>query len=199
MALFFNLFYMRIAVFCASAEQVDQVYIEDARKLGTRIGELGWHLIYGGTNIGLMKEIAAATIANQGEVTGIIPECIYRRGVGARDLNHLIIAPDMKERKHLLREHADAFIALPGGWGTLEEITEVITLKQLGMHQKPILFLNTAGFYDKLLEFIGIIRQQGFVSTAYDFLYQVVNNVEEAISYLNHYRAGMDDDIPPKY
>lgn len=96
--------------------------------------------------MGLMKEVAEATIRFGGEVTGIIPECIYKKGVAAK-LNHLIIASDMKERKYLLREQADAFIALPGGWGTLEEITEVITLKQLEEHHKPILFLNTAGFF----------------------------------------------------
>ena len=93
----------------------------------------------------------------------------------------------MKERKQLLREHATAFIALPGGWGTLEEITEVITLKQLGEHQKPIVFVNTDGFYNEFMMFIDAIQQKGFVSSAYDKPYQVVDNAEEAILYLNNY------------
>lgn len=131
---------MRVAVFCASANEVEPCYFREAGRLGKRIGELGWQLIYGGTNIGLMREVADATIRQGGEVTGIIPECIRDRGVAAGGLKQLIVAPDMKERKYLLREHADAFIALPGGWGTLEEITEVITLKQLGQHNKPIVF-----------------------------------------------------------
>ena len=145
---------MRVAVFCASANEVEPCYFREAGRLGKRIGELGWQLIYGGTNIGLMREVADATIRQGGEVTGIIPECIRDRGVAAGGLKQLIVAPDMKERKHLLREHADAFIALPGGWGTLEEITEVITLKQLGQHNKPIVFLNTAGYYKLFFEFI---------------------------------------------
>lgn len=114
---------MRVAVFCASANEVEPCYFREAGRLGKRIGELGWQLIYGGTNIGLMREVADATIRQGGEVTGIIPECIRDRGVAAGGLKQLIVAPDMKERKHLLREHADAFIALPGGWGTLEEIS----------------------------------------------------------------------------
>ena len=133
---------MRVAVFCASANEVEPCYFREAGRLGKRIGELGWQLIYGGTNIGLMREVADATIRQGGEVTGIIPECIRDRGVAAGGLKQLIVAPDMKERKHLLREHADAFIALPGGWGILEEITEVITLKQLGQHNKPIVFFR---------------------------------------------------------
>ncbi len=94
----------------------------------------------------------------------------------------------MKERKHLLRENADAFVALPGGWGTLEEITEVITLKQLGIHRKPIVFLNTSGFYDTFFRFIESIRMEGFVSGSYDNLYTVVNTAEEVWDYLQNYR-----------
>lgn len=181
---------MKVAVFCASANDVNPVFFEDSRNLGKKIGELGWQLVYGGTNIGLMREVADSTIANGGEVTGIIPECIHRRGVAATEISQLIVAPDMKERKHLLRENADAFVALPGGWGTLEEISEVITLKQLGEHLKPIVFLNTAGFYDGFLDFIDHIRKQGFVSAAYDHLYYVADSVEEAIQYLREYKSG---------
>lgn len=175
---------MKIAVFCASANGVDQLYFEDARKLGERIGKLNWHLVYGGTNVGLMKEVAEATGMNGGRVTGIITECISRRGVAAEGLDQLIVAPDMKERKYLLRENADAFVALPGGWGTLEEITEVITLKQLGEHHKPVVFLNTGGFYNDFLCFIGKITSQGFVSPLYNQLYQVADDVDEVIRYL---------------
>lgn len=187
---------MKIAVFCASANDVERVYFEDARELGRRIGESGWQLVYGGTNVGLMREVAEATMLYKGEVTGIIPECISKRGVAATGLDHLIIAPDMKERKHLLREHADAFIAMPGGWGTLEEITEVITLKQLGEHSKPIVFLNTAGFYNGFIDFIGNLRGQGFVSPAYDNLYFVSESVEGAIEYIRNYQP---DRITSKY
>lgn len=180
---------MRVAVFCASANEVEPCYFREAGRLGKRIGELGWQLIYGGTNIGLMREVADATIRQGGEVTGIIPECIRDRGVAAGGLKQLIVAPDMKERKHLLREHADAFIALPGGWGTLEEITEVITLKQLGQHNKPIVFLNTAGYYKLFFEFIEHSRKAKFISSAYDHLYYIADAVEPALDYIQKYPA----------
>ena len=102
----------------------------------------------------------------------------------------------MKERKSMMREKADAFIALPGGWGTLEEITEVITLKQLGIHNKPVIFLNTNDFYEYFFLFISNIRKEGFVSEAYDGLYTVVNTVEEAVAYIKNYRV---KDFSSKY
>lgn len=187
---------MKIAVFCASANELEETFFEDARCLGKQIAELGWGLVYGGTNIGLMKAVAQATANSGGKVVGIIPECIYKRGVAAKELTQLIIASDMKERKQMLREYADAFIALPGGWGTLEEITEVITLKQLGEHNKPIVFLNTAGIYNIFLEFVGKIQKMGFISPAYDQLYKVVDTVEEAIQYIKEYQ---EEKIKTKY
>ncbi|MEG2554691.1 MAG: TIGR00730 family Rossman fold protein [Odoribacter sp.] len=179
---------MNIAIFCASADSIDALYREDARKIGQEIARHSWHLIYGGTSLGLMKEVAESTIENGGDVTGIIPECIRERGVAAENIGRLMIASDMKERKYMLRQYSDAFIALPGGWGTLEEISEVITLKQLGYHNKPIVFLNTDGFYDGFFDFIHTIREQGFVSPAYDCLYKVVDQVEEAIEYIQTYK-----------
>lgn len=178
---------MRIAVFCSSANDVGPNYMEAARLMGKLIGESGWELVYGGTNTGLMKEVADTTISFGGKVTGIIPECILKRGVAAENLENLIVVSDMKERKAYMREAADAFIALPGGWGTLEEITETITLKQLGEHKKPIVFLNISGFYDAFIKFINDITQQGFVSPIYERLYKVLSSVEEVIPYLEQY------------
>lgn len=180
---------MNICVFCASADGIEEVYFEDARRLGNQIGDRNWTLVYGGTNCGLMKEVARATIVRGGKAIGVIPECIQARGVVAVDASELLIAPDMKERKRMLRERADAFIALPGGWGTLEEITEVITLKQLGCHNKPVVFVNTGGFYDLFFKFIRDIRSKGFISPAYDSLYKVVDTIEEAVEYAGKYKA----------
>ena len=166
---------MRVAVFCASANEVEPCYFREAGRLGKRIGELGWQLIYGGTNIGLMREVADATIRQGGEVTGIIPECIRDRGVAAGGLKQLIVAPDMKERS--------------ARWlGTLEEITEVITLKQLGQHNKPIVFLNTAGYYKLFFEFIEHSRKAKFISSAYDHLYYIADAVEPALDYIQKYQ-----------
>lgn len=179
---------MKIAVFCASADGIAPVYMEAAERLGKNIGEAGCELVYGGTNVGLMGIVANATMSYGGRVTGIIPECISRRGVAAQGLDCLIETADMKERKALLRKQADAFVALPGGWGTLEEIIEVITLKQLGEHSKPIVFLNISGFYDGLLKFIRDIRGHGFISSAYDHLYEVLGHADEVIPYFQQYK-----------
>ena len=141
------------------------------------------------------KELQKELVAD-GKVTGIIPQCIVDRGVSAEGISELIVTSDMKERKSMMREKADAFIALPGGWGTLEEITEVITLKQLGIHNKPVIFLNTNDFYEYFFLFISNIRKEGFVSEAYDGLYTVVNTVEEAVAYIKNYRA---KDFSSKY
>lgn len=187
---------MNIAVFCASANSIDPVYRECARELGKILGEGGHCLVYGGTNQGLMREVAEATIAHGGEVVGIIPECIYDKGVAAGNVCNLIVAPDMKERKELLREHAEAFIALPGGWGTLEEISEVITLKQLGIHGKPVVFLNVAGFYDLFFYFLEETRQKGFISDHYAGIFQIVPTPSAAVEYILNYRFA---EVQAKY
>ena len=187
---------MKICVFCASSESVDDVYFEAAADLGKEIVMQGWELLYGGTNCGLMREVSDAVKNSGGKVTGIIPQCIVDRGVSAEGISELIVTSDMKERKSMMREKADAFIALPGGWGTLEEITEVITLKQLGIHNKPIIFLNTNDFYEYFFLFINNIRKEGFVSKAYDGLYVVVSTVEEAVEYIENYQA---KDFSSKY
>ena len=175
---------MKICVFCASSESVDNVYFEAAADLGKEIVMRGWELLYGGTNCGLMREVSDAVKNGGGEVTGIIPQCIVDRGVSAEGISELIVAPDMKERKSMMREKADAFIA------------EVITLKQLGIHNKPIIFLNTNDFYEYFFLFISNIRKEGFVSKAYDGLYTVVNTVEEAMEYIKNYQA---KDFSSKY
>lgn len=175
---------MNIVVFCASADKIEQDYREAAQRLGKGIAMRSWHLIYGGTNCGLMRIVAEATLAEGGKVTGIIPRCIEARGVAATNVTELVLAEDMKERKQLMREQADAFIALPGGWGTLEEVAEVITLKQLGLQRKPIVFVNTGGFYDAFWSFMEQIAGKGFISDAYRGVYKVVPTPEEALEYI---------------
>lgn len=137
---------MNICVFCASSDLLAPVFYEQARLLGEEIARHSCEVVYGGTNCGLMKEVAQAALRAGGKVKGIIPACIQEKGIAATGLTELVITSDMKERKQKMRETADAFLAMPGGWGTLEEITEVITLKQLGIHNKPVIFLNIEGF-----------------------------------------------------
>lgn len=179
---------MNIGVFCASSEKIEPIYREAARMLGEGIGNRGWNLVYGGTNCGLMNIVAKATQNSGGKTKGIIPRCIVERGIAANEADELIVTSDMKERKQALRDFSDAFIALPGGWGTLEEITEVITLKQLGQHNKPVIFLNTNGFYRTFFRFIQEIQVEGFISGRYERIYQAVGTVEEAFRYIENYR-----------
>lgn len=180
---------MNIGVFCASADHIHEAYFNDAAKLGEGIARRGWDLVYGGTDCGLMRETAKTVLDNGGKVIGVIPECIREKGVAAEGITELLTVSDMKERKQLMRERSEVFIALPGGWGTLEEITEVITLKQLGNHCKPIVFVNTNGFYDKFFEFIRDSKKEGFISKAYDELYAVVDRIEDVFIYLEGYQG----------
>ena len=182
---------MNIAVYCASANHIDEKYFKAAEDLGIEIGRRKGRLIYGGTRVGLMKQVADAVKSHGGKVTGIIPECIYNRGVAVNDIDELVITPDMTSRKSKLQSYADAFIALPGGWGTLEEIIEMISSKQLKYHHKPIVFLNINGFYDTFFTFIQTIKAEGFISSAYDGVYYVANDVKSAIDYIDSYKTAI--------
>ena len=138
--------------------------------MGEEIARHSCEVVYGGTNCGLMREVAQAALRAGGKVKGIIPACIQEKGITATGLTELVITSDMKERKQKMRETADAFLAMPGGWGTLEEITEVITLKQLGIHNKPVIFLNIEGFYDSFFSFIQDVYKRQTVLFAGDIL-----------------------------
>ena len=153
-----------ICVYCGSRHGAQPVYTTLARNLGKAIGERGWQLVYGGGNVGLMGEVADAVIAAGGRAVGVIPESLMRREVGHQGLHELHVVPDMHVRKQMMAERADAFIALPGGIGTLEELYEVWTWRQLGYHQKPIALLNVAGYFDALLQFMRTTVTEGFLS-----------------------------------
>ncbi len=143
-----------ICVYCGSRHGNLPSYTEAARALGTAIGSRGWQLVYGGGKVGLMGEVADATLAAGGRVVGVIPETLVQREVQHKGLSELHVVPNMHIRKQMMAERADAFIALPGGIGTLEELYEVWTWRQLGYHRNAIGLLNTAGFYDGLLKFM---------------------------------------------
>lgn len=153
-----------VSVYCGSRHGARPAYVEAARVLGTAIGARGWQLVYGGGKVGLMGEVADATLAAGGRVIGVIPESLMRREVGHKGLTELHVVPTMHQRKQMMAERADAFIALPGGIGTLEELYEVWTWRQLGYHDNPIGLLNTDGFYDGLLQFMQHTVAEGFLS-----------------------------------
>ena len=157
---------LSICVYCGSRHGARPAYTAAARALGTAIGARGWQVVYGGGKVGLMGEVADATLAAGGRVVGIIPESLQRLEVGHPGLTELHVVPTMHVRKQMMAERADAFIALPGGIGTLEELYEVWTWRQLGYHDKPIGLLNTEGYYEDLLRFMHATVSEGFLSAA---------------------------------
>lgn len=155
---------LSICVYCGSRHGAQPAYTDAARALGQAIGARGWQLVYGGGKVGLMGEVADATLAAGGRVVGVIPDSLMRREVGHAGLSELHVVQTMHQRKQMMAERADAFIALPGGIGTLEELYEVWTWRQLGYHDQPIGLLNVAGYYDELLRFMQRSVVEGFLS-----------------------------------
>lgn len=152
-----------LCVYCGSSAGHDPAFAHAARQLGELMAQQGLGLVYGGGHVGLMGVIADAVLAAGGEVTGVIPKALMHKEVGHQQLTRLLVVNDMHERKALMAEHADGFIALPGGIGTLEELFEVMTWLQLGYHAKPVGLLNVRGFYDELLAFLAKQRDAGFL------------------------------------
>jgi uncharacterized protein (TIGR00730 family) len=155
-----------ICVYCGSRHGARTSYTLAAQQLGQAIGARGWQLVYGGGKVGLMGEVADATLAAGGRVVGVIPESLQKLEVGHRGLQELHVVPTMHIRKQMMAERAHAFIAMPGGIGTLEELYEVWTWRQLGYHDQPIGLLNVDGYYDALLRFMEHSVREGFLSAA---------------------------------
>jgi uncharacterized protein (TIGR00730 family) len=187
---------MNITVFSSSSDAVDPLFFEVARELGETIAQRRCTLIYGGTNIGLMGALARSAREAGGKVIGVIPTYLADRGITYDDCHDLVITPDMRERKATMESRADAFIVLPGGFGTLEETVEIITLKQLQQHKKPIVILNAHGFYDPLHTLFEHFFEQHFAKPASRALYHFAPTVEDAFNYLDSYRPV---SIPTKW
>jgi uncharacterized protein (TIGR00730 family) len=174
-----------IAVFCASSDGSHSIYKATAEELGRALATRNIGLIYGGSSRGLMKAIAEAALATGGKVIGVIPEVLVDLEVAHRGITELHITSTMHTRKALIGEKADAFIALPGGFGTLEELFEVLAWHTIKIHAKPILLLNINGFYDKLLNFLDHCVAEGMLKPESRKLLRVANTVEDALSQLS--------------
>jgi uncharacterized protein (TIGR00730 family) len=155
-----------VAIYCGSRFGDSPAFADAARRLGELMGRSGTTLVYGGGRVGLMGAVADAVMASGGRAIGVIPQALMDREVGHAGLTELHVVQTMHERKQLMAERADAFISLPGGIGTLEELYEVWSWQQLGYHDKPVALLNVDGFYDALLEFMRLTHARGFVSDA---------------------------------
>lgn len=152
-----------VCVYCGSRPGLDPAYRAGAQQLGAALAARGLGLVYGGARIGMMGTVADAVLKAGGQVTGVIPDLIADREIAHTELQELIRVPSMHLRKTTMAERANAFIALPGGIGTLEELFEIWTWAQLGLHRKPIALLNVAGYYDGLCQFLDRTVQSGFV------------------------------------
>ena len=168
-----------ICVFCGSRMGSDPAYENAARGLGRMMAERGIRLVYGGGHVGLMGVLADAVLDAGGEVTGVIPDFLRRREVGRDDLTEMIVTDSMHSRKHRMFEEADAFVTLPGGLGTLDETIEVATWKQLGLHAKPIVILDAAGYWGALSALLASVVKGGFAYGDVQALWSVVETPEQ--------------------
>ena len=173
-----------VCVYCGSSFGSDQTHEASATRLGQLIAEAGLRLVYGGGSVGLMGTVANAALEAGGKVTGIIPRFLEKREVMLSTLEDLVITDDMHERKHLMFQRSDAFIALPGGIGTLEEAVEMMTWAQLGQHRKPVVLANINGFWSPLLELLDHMRAQGYIRPDTEVPYLVARSVDEILPML---------------
>ena len=170
----------RICVFCGSSDGARPGYVQAAKAMGTAIARAGLGLVYGGGKVGLMGVVANAALAAGGSVIGVIPQALVDKEVGHNHLTDLRVVGSMHERKQMMADLSDGFIAMPGGFGTLEEFCEILTWAQLGFHRKPCGILNTEGYYDPLLTFFDHVVTEGFVRPVHRSAI-VVNDQPEAL------------------
>jgi uncharacterized protein (TIGR00730 family) len=173
-----------VAVFCASADGADPVYRAAAVELGRALAKRRIGIVYGGAKVGLMRAVAEAALAHGGHVVGVIPNVLVDLEVAHQGLTELHVTETMHTRKALIGERSDAFIALPGGFGTLEELFEVLTWQTLKIHSKPVLLLNTNGFYDQLLAFLDYCVEQGMLGRQKREIVLVADTVDEVLKIL---------------
>jgi hypothetical protein len=179
-----------VTVFCSSSREIDQIYFDVAQALGAAIGCEGWSLVYGGNRIGLMGTLADAVRAARGRVIGVTPQIFIDQKVNDPLVDELIISQGMRDRKEIMAQRGDAFVALPGGLGTFEEIFDIIVNRQLGYHNKPIVLLNAADYYDTLIKLIEQGIEARFIKPAARELFRVTDTVAETIQYLQAQHVG---------
>jgi len=179
---------MNICVFSSSSNAINDVYFQEADMLGKLIAKGNHTLINGGANVGLMETVTISASKAGAKTIGIIPERLIGRSLASKNSHEVIVTPDMQDRKSKMRNISEAFIALPGGFGTLEEILEVITLRQLSYHTKPIVFINTNNFFEYLFKQFEITYREMFAKDVYRELYFIANNAKEAMEYISNYK-----------
>jgi uncharacterized protein (TIGR00730 family) len=177
-----------VTVFCGSSDLAEGKYYAAAQELGEKLARRGWRLVYGGGSVGLMGVLARAVLDGGGRVTGVIPRALLDLGVGERGVTELVVTDGLRDRKAIMDERGDAFVALPGGLGTLEEVLEVMTLKQLGYHVKPVALLDLDGYFDPLWAQIQRGIDLRFIRAEYLDLWYPAPDVDALLRYLESYK-----------
>jgi uncharacterized protein (TIGR00730 family) len=176
---------MNLCVYCSSSDSIDPKYFTVAEALGALLARRGDTLVYGGASVGLMGTIARSVHAGGGRVVGVIPQALVDREIAYRTADELLVTPNMRERKALMEARADAFLALPGGIGTLEEISEIMVGKHLRLIAKPLVLLDTDGFYQPLLALFEHMRAAQFIKTPFEQLFHFAPDLEAAFAYID--------------
>lgn len=179
----------RICVFSGSSRGAIPEYEQAARRLGEVLVERGYALVYGGASVGLMAAVANAVLEGGGHVTGVIPEALVQKEVAHTGVSELRVVASMHERKAVMSELADGFVALPGGFGTLEELFEMLTWGQLGLHSKPCGLLNVNGYYDQLIGFLDFAVEQRFVTLSHRSMLAIDADPQVLVERLERYQA----------
>ena len=187
-----------VCVYCGSATGHDPRFAAAADELGTALARASVTLVYGGGSLGLMGRIARKVLEEGGQVVGVIPRFLHEREVMLTEVTELIITEDMHERKRLMFERADGFVALPGGVGTLEEVVEMMTWSQLGRHEKPIVLANVADFWAPLNALIGHMLDAGFIRPGWDVSYDVADTIAEVVPILIERHAQLAEQREPQ-
>lgn len=171
----------RIAVFCGSSPGANDDYSRQAWLLGATLAQQHIGVVYGGANIGLMKKVADGALDNGGEVIGVLPEFMKERELAHTNLTEMIWVKTMHERKYRMNELSDGIIALPGSYGTMDELFEMLTLEQLGFHKKPVALLNINGFYDALISLTQTMTREGFLKEVFRNILLTSNNISDLL------------------
>ncbi len=186
-----------ICVFCSSSNTLAKEYYSDAEILGELLAKNGFNLVYGGSNVGTMYSVAKTAKQNGSKIYGVMPEKLYSFGVYSDECDEFYLTDNMRERKTKLDELSDGVIAMAGGFGTLEEVSEILCHKQLGYNNKPIIFLNTNGFFNDLFKFFKNITKESFAKETAHNLYYIADTPQEAVEYLINYNY-TEKEIKPE-
>ena len=176
---------MKVAIYCGSQQGARPIYMEMAAKLGKVLAQNDFHIVYGGSKIGLMGAMANEAIAGSAYVIGVMPEHLSKHEIAHTNLSEIHVVESMHARKKMMADLADAFVAMPGGCGTLDEYFEIFTWSQIGLHDKPVILFNIDGYYDALLQHFERMLADGFVRTEQREILKVANSIEELLELLS--------------